>query len=70
MSYLISGRKVQLEHCLKRGKKNVCFNYRPVSITYVVGKLLESLIRDVLLNYIELIKKMFPTNMGYLCSSQ
>ena len=33
----------------KKGKKNVCSNYRPVSLTSVVCKLLESLLRDVLL---------------------
>ena len=34
----------------KKGKKNVCSNYRPLSLTSVVCKLLESLLRDVLLN--------------------
>ena len=37
----------------KKGKNNVCSNYRPVSLTSVVCKLFESLIRYVLLKYLE-----------------
>ena len=37
----------------KKGKKTLCSNYRPVSLTSIVCKLLESLIRDVVLLYLE-----------------
>ncbi len=37
----------------KKGSRNDSGNYRPVSLTAVVGKLLESVIRDALQKHLE-----------------
>ncbi len=37
----------------KKGSRNDAGNYRPVSLTAVVGKLLESVIRDALQKHLE-----------------
>ena len=46
-----------LEACItaihKKGKKNVFENYRPVSITSIICKVMESIIRDKIINHIE-----------------
>ena len=58
----------------KKEKKNVCSNYRPVSLTSVVCKLLESLLRDVLLKYLEsnnkIVSNQYGFRPGYSCCSQ
>ena len=58
----------------KKGQKNVCSNYRPVSLTSVVCKLLESLIRDAILDYLEsnnkIVLHQYGFRPGYSCSSQ
>ena len=37
----------------KKGDRNTPGNYRPISLTSVVGKMLESIIRDKIVNYLE-----------------
>jgi hypothetical protein len=37
----------------KKGKKEVCSNYRPVSLTCILCKILESLIRDVIIKHMK-----------------
>ena len=58
----------------RKKKKNVCSNYRPVSLTSVVCKLLESLLRDVLLKYSEsnnkIVSNQYGFRPGYSCCSQ
>ena len=58
----------------KKGKKSVCSNYRPVSLTSVVCKLLEYLLRDVLLKYLEsnnkIVSNQYGFRPGYSCCSQ
>ena len=59
----------------KKGKKNVCSNYRPVSLTSVVCKLLESLlIKRCLLKYLEsnnkIVSNQYGFRPGYSCCSQ
>jgi hypothetical protein len=46
----------------KKGKKNFPSNYRPVSLTCVLCKVLESLVRDVLINFL--------TKHGYFSKRQ
>ncbi len=37
----------------KKGDRNTSGNYRPISFTSVVGKILESIIRDKIVRYLE-----------------
>ena len=52
----------------------MCSNYRPVSLTSIVCKLLESLIRDVVLGFLETHNKTTPFQHGfrpgYSCATQ
>ena len=52
----------------------MCSNYRPVSLTSIVCKLLESLIRDVVLRFLEMHNKITPFQHGfrpgYSCATQ
>ena len=58
----------------KKGSKSMCSNYRAVSLTSLVCKLLESLIRDVVLCFLETHSKitLFQHGFrpGYSCSTQ
>ena len=44
-------REANFTAIYKKGNKNTVSNYRPVSLTCVVCKLMESLIRDALVDY-------------------
>ncbi len=37
----------------KKGDKSVALNYRPISLTSVAGKILEKIIRDKLVKFLE-----------------
>ena len=50
----------------KKGDKHVAGNYRPVSLTSVACKLLESLIRDALLKYMKENKLISRKQFGFL----
>jgi hypothetical protein len=58
----------------KKGKKSMCNNYRPVSLTSIVCKMLESLIRDAVLVYLEknskIVANQYGFRPGYSCSTQ
>jgi len=58
----------------KKGKKSLCSNYRPVSLTSIICKLLESIIRDVILMFLEsnhLISMcQYGFRPGYSCNTQ
>ena len=44
-------KKARVTAIHKKGPKHLCTNYRPVSLTSIIGKLLESLIRDVIMQH-------------------
>lgn len=49
----------------KKGKKSDLGNFRPVSLTNVVGKLMESVIRDEMVNYLETHKILRDYQHGF-----
>jgi hypothetical protein len=49
----------------KKGSKSKAENYRPISLTSVVGKLLESIIKDNLLNHLEKYKLLRDSQHGF-----
>ena len=68
---LVTGNKSVQENCIpsvwktaevtaifKKGAKNDPGNYRPVSLTCIACKILESFIRDQIVNYMEVQKSV------------
>ena len=49
----------------KKGKKEAPGNYRPVSLTSVVGKVLESIIKDELTSHLEANNILIPQQHGF-----
>ena len=54
-----------LEHFAKKGSKSMFSNYRPVSLTFIVCKLLESLIRDVVLCFLAELGIIFEDDFKF-----
>ena len=50
----------------KKGNKHVTGNYRPVSLTSIVCKILESIIRDSLVNYMKSNKFFSDKQFGFI----
>ena len=54
-----------LYHYLKKGSRNKSENYRPVSLTSVICKLLERLIKDHLVDFLVKNKLINPSQHGF-----
>ena len=51
---------------LKKGSRNKSVNYRPVSLTSVICKLLEAIIRDHMMDFLIKHKLINPSQHGFL----
>ena len=58
-------RTAEVTGIFKKGSKNLASNYRPVSLTCILCKVLESFIRDALLNYMEENKMFSKCQHGF-----
>ena len=59
-------KRANVSPIYKKGNKNIAENYRPVSLTSQCSKLMESIIRDVIVQYLEanqLLKDSQPTTI-------
>lgn len=67
-------KEANVRALFKKGSKTLCNNYRPVSLTSIVCKLLESIIRDAMLDYLEsnnkIVVNQYGFRPGYSCSTQ
>ena len=50
----------------KKGNKHIAGNYRPVSLTSIVCKLLESFVRDALIEYMKVNNLISRKQFGFL----
>ena len=58
----------------KKGARNLACNYRPVSLTSIFSKLMESIIKDHILNHLSINNLLSPYQFGFMpgrsCSTQ
>ena len=58
----------------KKGKRTQCQNYRPVSLTSIVCKLLEGIVRDTIMLFLEsdnlIINNQHSFRVGHSCTTQ
>ena len=50
----------------KEGLKNLFEDYRPVSITSIIGKLMESIVRDKLVAHMEINNALLEKQHGFV----
>jgi len=58
-------RKAQVTPIFKKGSKRQCANYRPVSLTVILCKVLESFIRDEIMQHMESNDLFAPHQHGF-----
>ena len=51
----------------KKGDKSLSSNYRPISLTSIISKLLETIIRDIMVNFLEENKILKDSQHGFRC---
>ena len=58
----------------KKGARNLACNYRPVSLTSIFSKLMESIVKDHILNHLSTNNLLSPYQFGFIpgrsCSTQ
>ncbi len=59
------GKKTNVTPILKKGDKNEALNYRPISLTLVVMKLFEKIIRDKVVAILEANKLITENQHGF-----
>ena len=64
--YLLNGKKQILFLYSKKGSRNKSVTYRPVSLTSVICKLLEPIIRDHMIDFLIKHKLINPSQHGFL----
>ncbi len=67
-------KQANVKALYKKGKRTACSNYRPVSLTCIVCKLFESLLRDSVMEFLEKNKLItchqHGFRSGYSCTTQ
>ena len=64
--YLLNGNKQIVFLYSKKGSRNKSVNYRPESLTSVICKLLETIIRDHMMEFLIKHKLINPSQHGFL----
>ena len=63
---LLAWKEANIIHLFKKGSRNKSVNDRPVSLTYVICKLLETIIRDHMMDFFVKQKLINPSQHGFL----
>ena len=66
MGFLPNYKEANIIPLFKKGSRNKSENYRPVSLTSVICKLLERLIKDHLVDFLVKNKLINPSQHGFL----
>ena len=60
-------RKANVTPIFKNGDRSEAGNYRSISLTSIVGKLMESIIRDHIVEHLETYNLMNDSQHGFRC---
>ena len=63
---IVPWKEANIIPLFKKGSRNKSVNYRPVSLTSVIRKLLESIIRDHMMDFLIKHKLLNPSQHGFL----
>ena len=67
-------KQANVKALYKKGKRTQCQNYRPVSLTSIVCKLLEGIVRDNIMSFLEsnklIINNQHGFRVGHSCATQ
>ena len=66
VSVTLEWKEANIIPLFKKGSRNKSVNYRPVSITSVICKLLETIIRDHMMDFLVKHKLINPSQHGFL----
>ena len=58
-------READITALLKKDSKSKCQNYRPVRLTSVICKLIESIIKDEIINHLNIFKFINESQHGF-----
>ena len=59
-------KRANVSPIFKKGSRNLAENYRPISLTSIVCKMMETLIRDRLLEHLQKEKLLSPKQHGFI----
>ena len=65
-SLALEWKEANIVPLFKKGSRNKCVNYKPVSLTSVICKLLETIIRDHMMDFLVKHKLINPSQHGFL----
>jgi len=58
-------RKANITPVFKKGQKYLCSNYRPISLTCVVSKLMEHVVCSSIMNHANMHNILYPLQNGF-----
>ena len=62
----VDWKSANVVHVLKKGSKDDKNNYRPVTLTSTIGKLLESIMRDQVRKFLDENKLIYSNQHGFM----
>ena len=59
-------RTANITPIFKKGSKSAAGNYRPVSLTSILCKVMEAIVRDMIMEHLEKWKLILPSQHGFM----